>query len=166
MFIWDKVIESVSGIFGKVADKLWMDKSEKEKLEFDKVTFIESMKMSFAELKQSGMLKELEHEFKEHEAQRNYAQQQFGTVTALASMGFVGRVVLLGRAAIRWTITGGFSVMAWKILDALLPAIQAKLAGGGSLTWIEFMVLAQILGVPLFYVCGVSIEKWLKVRNT
>lgn len=166
MFVWDTVINAVTGIFGKVADKLWMDKSEQEKLEFDKIAFIESMKMSVAELAQSGHLKELEAEFKEHSAQRDYAQNQFGTVEALATMGWVGKVVLLGRASIRWVITGGFSVMAYQILEALLPAIQVKLAAGGTLTWIEFMVLAQILGVPLFYVCGVSIEKWLKVRNS
>jgi hypothetical protein len=166
MFVWDTVINAVTGIFGKVADKLWMDKSEQEKLEFDKVAFIESMKMSFAELAQKGHLAELQKEFEEYQAQRDYANSQFGTVEALASMGFLGRVVLFGRAAIRWVITGGFSVMAWKILDHLLPAIQAKLASGGTLTWVEFMILAQILGVPLFYVCGVSIEKRMKVRNS
>lgn len=166
MFLWDKVIDSVTGIFGKVADKIWMDKSEKEKLEFDKLAFVETMKMEFTKVVQDGTLKEMQQEFQEHQAQRDYANNQFGTVTALATMGFVGKVVLFGRASIRWVITGGFSLMAWRILESLLPAIQAKLAAGGALSWIEFLILAQILGVPLFYVCGVSIEKWLKVRQT
>lgn len=165
MFLWDKVIDVVSNTFGKIADKLWMDKGDQERLEFSKIEFIETMKFSLTKLLQDGKLKEQENDFREHDAQRQYAHQQFGTVAALAGLGFVGRLILFGRASIRWVITGGFSYMAWEILNALLPAIQKKLAAGGTLTPIEFMVLAMILGVPLFYVCGVSIEKWLNVRN-
>lgn len=165
--IWKMVVDSVTGIFGKVADKLWMDKGEEKQLAFTKVQFIEQMKYQFANLLQTGKLKEMEGEFKEHQAQRDYANKQFGTVQMLAGMGWVGKFVLLGRASIRWVITGGFSFMTYKILVAILPSITTKLATtGGDLTWIEFMILAQIIGVPLFYVCGVSIEKWLKVRNT
>jgi hypothetical protein len=160
------VVDSVTGIVGKVADKIWMDKGEEKTLEFTKVQFLETIKFQFANLLQSGKLKEMEGAFKESEAQRDYANKQFGTVEMLAKMGWIGKVVLLGRASIRWVITGGFSFMTWEILQSVLPAIQTKLADGGTLTYIEFMILAQVIGVPLFYVCGVSIEKWLKVRNS
>jgi hypothetical protein len=166
MFLWDTVIDAVKSIGTTVADKLWMDKDEKEQLAFSKVQFAANVKLAVEQMVQDGQFKELEAEFKEHDAQRNYAQQQFGSVQALAAMGWIGKLVLLGRASIRWVITGGFSYMTYQIVDAILPAITTKLATGGTLTWIEFMILAQIIGVPLFYVCGVSIEKWLKVRNS
>jgi len=152
----------------KVADKIWMDKSEKEKLEFDKAQFVAQVKLTVAKMEQDGELAKIEAAFRESQAQRDYAHQQFGTALDLKDF-IIGRIILLGRASIRWVITGFAMWQTYRIVNIVLTddVIVALSKGtlSGSSIWLISLLVAAIVGVPLFYVSGISIEKLLKVRG-
>jgi len=162
------VIEAVTNIGGKIADKIWMDKEAQAQLSFDKEKFSQEIGLAVKKLAQDGNLAELEAVFKEAQAQRDFVLKQFGSAETLK--GFViGRIILLGRASIRWIIVGWAAYMANKVIKMILTdKVILALAGGtlsGSMAWVVTLIVICILGIPLSYVTGVSIEKLLKSRG-
>lgn len=162
------ITKIISGTVGKLFDKLWMDQDEKARLDFSKEELASKVTLKLAEMEQSGELAELELEFREAQAQRDYAHKQFGTAETLKTF-FVGKVILMGRASIRWVITGYAMWQASKIVDAVLsPDVMKALANGEldiGAVWVVALVIGCMLGIPLAYVTGVSVEKILKSRG-
>lgn len=162
------IIDTILSVAEKAADKIWMDKDKKEQLNFDKEKFVGDMKLAIQGMEQKGELDELEIMFKEAQAQRDYAQQQFGTAQILKDF-FTGRIILLGRAAIRWVITGFAMWQAHRLVTLLLTSdvIKAFAAGtlSGASVWVISLLVCMIIGIPLFYVTGVTIEKLMKARG-
>jgi hypothetical protein len=162
------IIDAIINLGGTVADKIWMDKGEKEKLEFSKEQFVEQIKLAVKQLDQAGELAEMEMVFKESQAQRDYVQDQFGTAEQMKSF-FIGRVILLGRASIRWIITGFAMWQTYQIMNIVLtPQVITALSTGvlsAGAVWLVSLLVSAVVGIPLFYVSGISIEKLLKVRG-
>ena len=105
MALWEILVGPVVEIAKTAMDKIWMDKGEQEKLEFSKEELVQKMGFAIQEMALNGELKKLEHVFKESQAQRDYALDQFGSAKTLKDAGWMGRIILLGRASIRWVIT-------------------------------------------------------------
>jgi len=162
------IIDAVIKAGTKIADKFWMDKSEKETLEFTKAQFIEQMKFAVKQLDQSGELAELELIFRESQAQRDYQIKMFGSAEALKDF-LVGRVILLGRASIRWVIVGFAAWQTKRIVgivltdDVIKALIDNKLGIQGM--WLVTILVVLIVAIPLAYVTGASVEKILKSRG-
>lgn len=163
------IIDAVMDLGKTVIDKIWMGKADKEKLEMTKDEMRRAFEVTLTQMEDTKQMKVLENTLKEHQAQRDYANAQFGTVEALSNMGWVGKTILLGRAGIRWVITGGSMYFTWEILNAVLTdgVINGLATGtlGGSAPYIVGLLITLIVAVPLFYCCGVSVEKILDKRN-
>jgi hypothetical protein len=162
------LIDAISATVGKITDKIWMDKGEKEKLEFTKNELFVNAKLAVSKLEQEGELSELELVFKESQAQRDYAKDQFGSAKVLKDF-FLGRIILFGRASIRWVITGFAMWQAHRMVTHILTEeVMKNLAAGNlstSAVWVIGMLVTMIIGIPLFYVAGISIEKLFKSRG-
>ena len=162
------IIDKILDVGNTVVDKIWMDKGEKERLEFSKEELAQQVKLAIGKMKQDGELAELELMFKESQAQRDYAQGQFGMASDLKDF-FLGRVILLGRASIRWIITGFAMWQTYRIVNIVLTEdmilMISRGAVDGSAIWLVALIVTAIVGIPLFYVSGISIEKLLKVRG-
>lgn len=162
------IADKIIGLAETAADKIWMDKDKKEQLKFDRESLTAAMTQAMKKMEQDGEFKELDMMFKESEAQRQYAHNQFGTAALLKDF-FLGKVILLGRAAIRWVITGFAMWQAHRLVSIILTTetIKALAAGtlSGSAIWLVSLVVAMILGIPLFYVTGITVEKLFKSRG-
>lgn len=162
------LIDTILKAAGKAVDKIWMDKDKKEQLAFDKEKFSDEIQLALKTLEQNGELAYIEAEFKEAESERGYAHEQFGTATILKDF-FLGRIILLGRAGIRWCITGFAMIQAHRIISTILtPEVIKSLAEGkltGQGVWLVTLLVCSIISIPLFYVAGVSVEKVLKSRG-
>lgn len=163
------IIDSVLDAGKTILDKLFMDKGEKEKIEITKAELKNNFELALKQMDQNEELTKLEQVFKEHQAQRQFANDQFGTIESLKELGWVGKVIAMGRASIRWVITGGSMIFTWKILNLILTkevvvALSAGTLSGGG-TWLITLLIVLVIGIPVFYVSGISIEKILKVRN-
>lgn len=162
------IVSALSNTVGKVLDKFWMNKSDKEKLEFSKEELLQSMKLKVFEMAQDGEFKKIEQEFRESQAQRDYAQAQFGTADILSKFLF-GKVILFGRSSIRWIITGFAAWQTHRIVTYVLAEDVIKALADGSLSttaiWLVSTVVCMVVGIPLFYVAGISIEKLFKSRG-
>jgi hypothetical protein len=163
------IISSIIEAGKVVLDKFWMDKGEKEKLELTKEELKQQFSIIMEEMNQTGKLANIDKVFREHQAQRQFANDQFGTAKALKEFGWVGKVVMLGRASIRWVITGGSMFFTWKILNSVLTdSVIAGIAGGslgGASAYIVGLLIVLVIGIPLFYVSGISVEKIMGRRN-
>lgn len=164
------IIDAVMDLGKTVIDKIWMGKADKEKLELTREEMRHAFEISLTQMEDTKQMKVLEATLKEHQAQRDYAHAQFGTVDALANMGWAGKTILLGRASIRWIITGGSMFFTWKIVNAVLTDTMINgLATGtlaGAAPYIVGLLITLIVGVPIFYVSGISIEKIMNKRNS
>lgn len=162
------IAKIIQGTIGKLSDKLWMDKDEQARLDFSKEELLAEVNMKLVEMEQSGELAMVEAEFREAQAQRDYAHKQFGSAEVLKTFA-IGKFILLGRASIRWIITGYAVWQASKIIDSVLSADVMKALASGTLDvgaiWVVALVIATMLGIPLAYVTGVSVEKILKSRG-
>lgn len=163
------IISSIIEAGKAVLDKFWMDKGDKEQLLLTKEEMKAQFKLTMEQMHQDGKLSMIDKSFREFQAQRDFANDQFGTAKALAELGWVGKAIMLGRASIRWVITGGSMFFTWKILNAVLTdSVVASVATGtlgGSAAGIVALLIVLVIGIPLFYVSGVSVEKIMKVRN-
>lgn len=163
------IIDSLINTGKSILDKIWMDKSDKEKIEITKQELKQNFELTLKQMEQSGELQDFENTFKEHQAQRQFANEQFGTMDALSKMGWVGKAIALGRASIRWIITCGSMFFTWKIINIVLTekAVAALFAGtlGASAATILGLLITLVVGIPVFYVSGISVEKILKVRG-
>jgi len=166
--IGEGIVKAVSATLNKAADKIWMDKGEKEKLEFSKEELKEHTRLAIEQMHQNGELTELEYEFKEAESQRTYQLKHFGSAEVLKTFA-IGKVILLGRASIRWIIVGYAAFEAHGIIKTVLtPKVIEALANGnlkGTMAWLVLMLIIVIAGIPLAYVTGTSIEKLMKARG-
>lgn len=164
-----KLFESIFKVGGKVIDKLWMDKYQQAQITITKDQMKNDFDLAIKKMVQDGEFKEIEAEFREHQAQRQFANDQFGTLDALSRMGWVGKVIALGRASIRWAITGGSMFFTWKIVNTVLTdaAVAALFAGtlGTAAATILGLLITLVVGIPVFYVSGISVEKIMKVRS-
>lgn len=163
--IVDSIIDA-----GKTAiNKIWMDKGDKAKLELTKQEMEQHFELALTTLAQNGDLTKLELVFKEHQAQRDFANDQFGKAEVLKGFGKIGSIIMLGRASIRWVITGGAMFFTWELMNTLLTAeVITALAGGTLATGAVYLItllVCLIIGIPLFYVSGISVEKIMGVRN-
>jgi len=162
------IVKGVTDIGGKIIDKIWMDKDEEAKLEFSKEELKYVFDMGIRKLEQDGEFKELEMIFQESQAQRDYAHKQFGTAEDLKTF-LIGKVILLGRASIRWVITGFAMWQCHRLVTFILTdEVLAGLASGTLSTsgvWLIGLLVCMIIGIPLFYVTGISIEKLFKSRG-
>lgn len=162
------IVDTIIGAAEKAADKIWMDKDKKEQLKFDREKFTGEMEKAIKQMNIDGDLAKLEAVFKESDAQRQYALSQFGTAALLKDF-FFGKIILLGRAGIRWVITGFAMWQAHRLVTYVLTekTIAALAAGtlSASAVWIIGLIVAMILGIPLFYVTGISVEKLFKARG-
>lgn len=165
-------IPIISGIIdaGKsIIDKIWMDKGDKEKLELTKEEMRNHFELALKQMAQSGDLFKLEQSMKEWQAQRDFANDQFGKAEALKDFGWVGKAILLGRASIRWIITGGSMYFTWNIVNSVLTdeVVNSIAKGtlGGSASTIVGLLIVLVIGIPLFYVSGISVEKIMGKRN-
>lgn len=162
------IIEAVSDIGTKVADKFWMDKGAQEQLSFDKEKFTQEVGLAVKRLAQDGELGKLEAVFKEVQAQRDFVLNQFGSAETLKTF-WQGRLIMMGRASIRWIIVGWAAWMANRVIKLILTdKVIVALASGTlsvSMAWVVTLIVICILGIPLSYVTGVSIEKLLKSRG-
>lgn len=151
-----------------ITNKIWMDKGEKARLDFDRDELNAIVSMKLQEMEKSGELDKIEAEFKESQAQRDYAQNQFGSADTLKTFA-VGQIILMGRASIRWVITLFSMYQGHRIVTAVLSTdvIQALAQNKLSVSniWIIALVVSAVLGIPLFYVAGISIEKIMKSRG-
>lgn len=163
------IIGAIISAGKSVLDKFWMDKGAKEKLEFSKEEMLQQFEMMANKMAQDGKFKSIQLKMEEWQAQRDFANAQFGTAKDLAMLGWVGKVIALGRASIRWVITGGSMFFTWKILNSVLTdsVVNALAIGtlGSSASTIVGLLIVLVIGIPLFYVSGVSVEKIMKVRN-
>ena len=164
------LFKEIVGIGGKVIDKIWMDKATAGKLELTREELQKEFELAIKQMDQDGDLKRIDQIFREHEAQRKFANDQFGTMDALAKMGWVGKLIALGRASIRWFITGGSMYFTWNIInkvltDATVAALFAGTLGTAGAT-ILGLIITLVIGIPVFYVSGVSVEKIMKVRSS
>lgn len=162
------IIDTIIKAGEKIADKIWMDKEAKEKLEFTKEQFISQINFNLNKLEQEGELKKIEGVFKESQAQRDYANNQFGTAAILKNFG-IGQAILLGRASIRWIITGFAMWQCHRIVTFILTNDVIEGLGKGTMgtaaIWLVGLLICMIVGIPLFYVAGISIEKLFKSRG-
>lgn len=151
-----------------IVDKFWMDKGEKERLEFTKEEMKAQLELALKQMEIDGAFKEADQIFREVQAQRDYAQKQFGSAEVLMKTK-TGRLIMMGRASIRWVITGVSMMFTYKILNAVLTAdVLAALAAGTmsvSAVWVIAVMVCMVVGIPLFYVAGISVEKLLKSRG-
>lgn len=166
--IVESLIKPVSNLIHAGLDKIWMDKGEKEKLEFSKDELKATMTTTLASLAQQGKFKELEMVFKEAQAQRDYQIKSFGSAEVLKDF-FLGRVILVGRASIRWVIVAFAAyetnkIIGWIITEKMIAALMAGNMKGQAL-WLVTTVVILIVGIPMAYVTGASIEKLLKSRG-
>ena len=163
------VIDGILDLGKSVLDKIWMNQGDKAKIELTREQMKAQFEHSLKEIDQKGELSKIEATFKEHQAQRDYAHDQFGKMEILKEMGWVGKIIALGRASIRWVITAGSMIFTWKILNLILTdkLIAGLAAGtlGTSACAIIGLLICLVVGVPVFYVSGVSVEKIMKVRN-
>jgi hypothetical protein len=164
------IVDSLIEAGKSILDKIFMDKADKEKIEITKEELRKNFEITLRQMTDNKELAILDKAFQEYEAQRQYANDQFGTVDALANMGWVGKTILLGRASIRWVITGGSMFFTWKIVNAVLTdqVVSGLAVGtlGGSAPYIVGLLICLIVGVPIFYVSGISIEKIMNKRNS
>lgn len=163
------------GIFNGVAEliktgvnKFWMDKGEKERLEITKEEMQKGFEVVLKKMNQSGDLKKLELTFKESEAQREYTQKHFGSAETLKTFT-IGKVIMMGRASIRWVILGFAGWQTHRIVTILMTDDIIKALANGelkaSMVWLITLLVVSIVGIPLFYVTGISIEKLFKSRG-
>ena len=89
------IIDSVLDAGKTIINKIWMDKGDKAKLEITKQELEQNFELALKSLAQSGELTKLELIFKEHQAQRDYALNQFGSAEILKEMGKVGSTGVL-----------------------------------------------------------------------
>ena len=152
-----------------VINKLWMDKDEKAKIEITKEEMQNQFELALRTLNDKHELDKIEAVFKEHQAQRDFANDQFGKAEVLKEMGWAGKVIMLGRASIRWCITGASMLFTWNIMKLILTPEVIKGVAAGTLSasgsWLVTLIVCLIVGIPVFYVSGISIEKILGVRN-
>lgn len=163
------IIDGIIDAGKTVIDKIWMDAGDKAKIELTREELQQKFELAFKTLEQNGELEKLNLVFKEHQAQRDFANDQFGKAEVLEKMGKAGKFILIGRASIRWVITGGSMFFTWKLMNTLLTSeVMTALAGGTLATgavWLITLMVCLIIGIPLFYVSGISIEKVMGVRN-
>lgn len=161
-------VTAIANLVDKGIDKIWMDKGEKARLEFSREELRTEMKLMLKSKAMSHDIEKLELEFRESQAQRDYAHEQFGTASVLKTF-FAGRLILVGRASIRWVITVVSMWFTYKIIDLVLTEeMIASLARGdvnASTVWLVSLIVVLVVGTPMFYVAGVSIEKLLKSRG-
>lgn len=162
------IIDTILSAATTVVDKIWMDKDKKEQLSFDKTKLVEEMKVTLIAMEQQGELKKIEEEFRESQAQRDYANNQFGSATVLKEF-LIGKIILFGRASIRWVITGFSMWQAHRLVSLILTPEAVKGIAEGTVSassmWMVTLLVVMILGIPLFYVAGISIEKLFKARG-
>lgn len=163
------IVDAIVNVGGKVLDKFFMNKSEKELLKLSKEQLRKEFEIELKRMAQEGELQREENAFREYEAQRAFANDQFGTMQALQGMGLVGKIIALGRASIRWVITGGSMYFTWTIIERVITdaTVSALFAGtlGGSAAAILGLLITLVVGIPVFYATGISVEKIMKVRN-
>lgn len=163
------IIGSIIDAGKTIIDKIWMDKGEKEKLEITKEELKRNFELALRQMEQTGDLTKLEQSMKEWQAQRDFANDQFGKAEALKEFGTIGKIILLGRASIRWIITGGSMYFTWHILNSVLTdeVVNSIAKGtlGGSASTLVALLIVLVIGIPLFYVSGISIEKIMGKRN-
>lgn len=162
------LIDTVIKAATKVADKLWMDKDKAEELRLNRDQFEAQVRLALKKMEQDGELAQIEAEWRETEAQRQYAHNQFGTAEILKDFT-LGKIILFGRASIRWVITGFAMWQTHRIVSQVLSdqMIQALAKAELSTTaiWLVALVVSITIGIPLFYVTGISVEKILKSRG-
>lgn len=162
--IYDTLVEA-----GKtIINKIWMDKDKKEQITLDRDALGAKFNLALSEMEQTGELAKIDKEYRESQAQRNYANDQFGSAVTLSSF-FFGKIILLGRAAIRWVITGFamwqvHRIVGYVLTEKVLTGLAAGTLGVGGV-WLVTMLVCLVIGIPLFYVAGVSVEKILKARS-
>lgn len=153
----------------KVLDSLFMSKADEAKIELTKEQLRQQFELTLRQMAEQGKLAEFERVFKEHQAQRDFANDQFGKMEILKEMGWAGKIIALGRASIRWVITGGSMFFTFKIMNLILtPEVVAALAAGTLSTggiWLIHLLVALVIGIPVFYVSGISVEKIMGKRN-
>jgi hypothetical protein len=163
------IIDGVIDVGKTIINKIWMDKADKEQLTLTKDQLRKEFTVTLKQLAMQDKLQDFERVFKEHQAQRDFANDQFGTAQAMAQFGWVGKLIMLGRASIRWVITGGSMFFTWKILNSILTdSVVNSLAVGtlaGSASYIVGLLIVLVIGIPLFYVSGISVEKIMGKRN-
>lgn len=163
------IIDSIINLGKTALDKIWIDKGDAAKIELTREQMQRHFELAIKEMDRNGELKQVEATFKEQQAQRDYAHDQFGKMEVLKEMGMVGKIIALGRASIRWIITAGSMFFTWKILNLILTdALVASLAAGtlgASTSAIVGLIICLVVGVPVFYVSGISVEKIMKVRD-
>jgi len=163
------IIDSIIDAGKTVINKIWADKGDVLKMEFTRDQLQKEFDLAFKTLAQGGELEKLNLVFKEHQAQRDFANDQFGTAETMKSFGWVGQAIMLGRAAIRWVITGGAMWFTWDLMNILLTTdVITALAGGTlatSAVYLITLMVTLIIGIPLFYISGISVEKIMGVRN-
>jgi hypothetical protein len=162
------IIDTVLKAAQTAVDKIWMDKDKKEQLKFDREKLHREMEVALRNLEQTGELKKIESDYKEAQSQRDYANTQFGTASVLKDF-FLGKIILLGRASIRWVITGFAMWQAHRLVSVILTKQTIAAFAAGTLStsaiWLVSLLVVMILGIPLFYVTGVTIEKLFKSRG-
>jgi hypothetical protein len=164
----DDIVKGVTDVVKMGADKLWMDKDKKEQILFDKEKFIQETTFAIKKLAQDGELKKVDALFREDQAQRDHVNKQFGTVDQLKDF-FLGKIILIGRASIRWIITGyamyqTHKIVNWVFTQEMLNALIAGTIKGAAL-WLVTLIACAVIGIPLFYVTGITVEKLLKSRG-
>ena len=163
------IIDTILDTGKTVINKIWMDAGDKAKIELTKEELQQKFDLALKTLAQNGELTTLEMLFEEYQAQRDFANDQFGKAEVLKGFGWAGKFILIGRASIRWVITGGSMFFTWKLMNTLLTSdVMTALAGGTLATgavWLITLMVCLIIGIPLFYVSGISIEKIMGVRN-
>jgi hypothetical protein len=163
------ILDSLIDAGKTVIDKIWMDKGDKAKIEITKEEMRNQFAIAMKAMNDNHELAKVEQVFKEHQAQRDFANDQFGKAEVLKEMGWTGRIIMFGRASIRWVITGGSMWFTWNIMNLVLtPDVIAALAAGtmsASGAWLITLLVCLIVGIPVFYVSGISIEKIIGVRN-
>jgi len=162
------ILSVIDSVIEKVIPKFWMDKGEKEKIELTREELQNGLKLALKELHQSGELKKEAQVFQESDAQRNFQLKQFGSAEVLKNF-VVGQIIMLGRSSIRWIIVGWAAYQTDKIVGLILTtevinALVANELSAGA-TWLVTLIVVCIIGLPLAYVTGISIEKLMKSRG-